>query len=88
VPADSLAALVQAERPDLLALSVSLTFNLPGLRKSIAAVRQRVGPDLPIAAGGHAFTWDPTLPAQLGLAAHASDAEGLVEAVRRVFDGR
>lgn len=43
---------VSRERPDLLALSVSLAQNLPGLIQTIRGIREAF-PDLPVLAGGY-----------------------------------
>ena len=43
-------------RPDVLALSASMSFNLPHVRQTTAAVRA-CHPDLPIWLGGQMFNW-------------------------------
>jgi methanogenic corrinoid protein MtbC1 len=79
-PTDSLLQLIARERarPDLLALSVTMSFNLPALRDAVAAVRERF-PELPIAVGGRGCT-----PEHAGGLADicANDAQSLVAAAR------
>lgn len=86
VPTESLVDMVRRERPDLLALSASLSFHVPTLRRAIAEVRaSSIGRELPIAVGGHAFTWSPGLEQQLDVQIFARDAVELVEVVRDYF---
>ena len=84
VPTDSLISLLDADRPDLLALSVTLTFNVPSLRAAVARVRERFG-RLPIAAGGHAFRWSRALRGQLDVDVFGEGAGDLVPAIREVL---
>ncbi len=81
VPTDDLAPLVARERPDLLALSVTMTFNVTSLRVAVARLRAEQ-PDLPIAIGGHACTWSPALARELGAVCAGESAADLVRAVR------
>lgn len=55
IPANELIAFLQLSKPDLLALSLSLYFNLPSLEKMIIKV-QETFPELPVLVGGQAFT--------------------------------
>lgn len=66
VPTESLCRVLAERRPDLLALSVTMSFNVAGLRAAVAAVRERLS-GLKIAAGGHALAWAPELVEQLGV---------------------
>ena len=84
VPLDDLIARLRRERGDVLALSVTMTFNLPALRTAVPAVREAIGPDLPILAGGHAFAWSPDAAAGLDLAARSDDAMTMVRDVRQI----
>jgi len=85
VPVASLADKVRAARPDLVVLSVTMTFHQDALRRSVAAIRD-FAPGLPIAGGGHAFAWCPELASELDLSASGSDAKELVADVRRILD--
>ena len=53
VPLDALLDAIEAERPDIVALSATMMFNLPSLREAVRAVRARSA--VPIAVGGHAL---------------------------------
>jgi MerR family transcriptional regulator, light-induced transcriptional regulator len=53
VPLPDLLDAIAIERPDLLALSVTMVFNLPSLRETLQRVRA-ANPRLRIAVGGHA----------------------------------
>jgi len=55
-PLPDLLHLIDAHRPDLLGLSLSIYFNLPSLIKALAAVSGEY-PELPIVVGGQAFRW-------------------------------
>lgn len=54
VPLPDLLRAISEERPDVLALSVTMIFNLPSLRTTLAEIR-KAHPALPIVVGGHAF---------------------------------
>lgn len=75
VPVESLVAMVNRRRPDVLALSVALTPHLTRLRITIDAVRQALGDAQPvIIAGGRPFLDRPALAARLGADLTASTA--------------
>jgi methanogenic corrinoid protein MtbC1 len=76
-PVDSLMAQLRLRRPDMLALSISLNFHAPALRATVAAARAALGPQFPIAVGGHALGWDPRLGDELGVAVLGGDAAEL-----------
>jgi hypothetical protein len=69
----------------LLALSVSLNLHLPALRQAVNEVRKVVGRRVPIAAGGHAFTWSLGAAQGLDVDLHARDAQEMLKAVRRLL---
>lgn len=85
VPTESLLAGLKRERPDLLALSATMTFNVPALRLTVERVRAETAGALPVAVGGGACTWMAGLPAALGADATARDARELVDAARRLL---
>lgn len=64
-PAASLLAKAERERPDLIALSVSMPFNLSAARKTIAALRERL-PSAKILVGGQVFALLPRLGQTMG----------------------
>lgn len=78
VPTDSLLELLAADPPDLLALSVTLSFNVPALRQAVRRVREAHGTALPIAIGGNALHWMPGLALQLEVE-HDADPRALAE---------
>lgn len=53
-PTSELISFIKLKNPDLLAISLSLYFNLPGLEKMIEKV-QKEFPELPVIVGGQAF---------------------------------
>lgn len=85
VPTQSLVLMAEKESPSLVALSASLTFNLPALRAAVAALRKRFGALLPIAVGGHAVAWSPGIEEELGLPSFGTDAPALVRTARRLL---
>jgi MerR family transcriptional regulator, light-induced transcriptional regulator len=85
VPTDTLAAMVRDDPPDLLVLSVTMTFHLDALRQAVSAAREAIGDRFRLAVGGNVFTSAPALVDQLGADVYGRDAlESLVNA-ERVF---
>jgi methanogenic corrinoid protein MtbC1 len=80
VPTDHLLR-VLADPPAVLALSVTMSFNLPSLRDAVPRIRA-AAPGLPIVVGGHAVAWSQELPAQLGVTTAPPDPDELIRAVR------
>ena len=78
VPTPDLVASVQTQRPDLLALSVTMSFNVGSLRAAVTEVRA-IAPDLPIAVGGHAVRWSDSVVSELGVVTAPSDPTSLIE---------
>lgn len=85
VPADDIADAVRSERPDLVALSITMPFNAPALASACARVRAVAGADLPIAVGGHACRWSNALAEQVSAHVTADDARELVARVDALF---
>ena len=85
VPTDHLILKVAAGKPDLVVLSISMTFHLTALREAVRRLRVEVDPELPIAAGGRALAWYPELQPRLKLAAFGDDARTLIADVQRFF---
>lgn len=84
VPADDIVALIAEERPDLLALSVTMELNLPALRATMERVRAATQGTLPIAIGG-ACASRSGIADELRADATASDASETVAAARRLL---
>ncbi len=85
VPTDHLLPILEREKPDLLALSVTMSFNLPALQAAVERVIA-TGRRLPIAVGGHAERWSPQVAASLGVDATAQNALEMVQATRRLLE--
>ena len=85
VPSDSLASVVAIERPDVLALSMTMSFNARGLEAAVTSVRARC-PGLPILVGGHALDWLPELASKLGVIAVTGSPDAIVAAVERTLE--
>jgi len=82
VPTDHLLDMLEG-KPDMLALSVTMSFNVPALREALVRIRERF-PDLPILVGGHALAWEPALVIECGVDTCRPDAESLVATARRL----
>lgn len=85
VPTESLLSIIEAEQPDLLALSVTMSFNTPALRDAVAQVRRATQGRLPIIVGGHACRWGKGLPGELGVDGTAADAAEVVALAQQVL---
>ncbi len=55
-PTAELIRFLEKQNPDLIGLSLSIYFNLPELKATVAHIRQRF-PNMPILVGGQAFRW-------------------------------
>jgi methanogenic corrinoid protein MtbC1 len=82
VPIPDLVAMVRKRKPDVVALSASLSPHLPRVRAAVEALRAALGDAAPlIAVGGRAFHDDPGLGSRIGADLTATDA---VEAARQL----
>lgn len=86
VPTESLCIALAQQSPDLLALSVTMSFNVTGLRAAVAAVRERF-PTLKILAGGQALAWAPDLAGQLGIVTTGDVPEEIVAKIEEMLLG-
>lgn len=84
VPTESLCTALAQQAPDLLALSVTMSFNVTGLRAAVAAVRERF-PTLKILAGGQALAWAPDLARQLGIVTTGDVPEEIVAKIEEML---
>lgn len=55
-PIAELIRFLESKNPDLLGLSLSIYYNLPELKNTLASIRQHF-PELPVMVGGQAFRW-------------------------------
>ncbi len=88
LPADSLVLLLEQEPTDVLALLVTMVFNVPALRRAVVEVRGRLGPHLPILVGGGAIDELPGLVAELGVGTAGPTPAELESAVLRAVEAR
>lgn len=84
VPTPHLVRMVREQTPDLLALSVTMTYHLPALRAAVDQVRA-ASPQLRIAVGGLAFSWTQGLESDLNVSFHGKDARELVASTCRLL---
>jgi methanogenic corrinoid protein MtbC1 len=81
-PPESLASVVKRRKPDILAISSTLSTNLIHLEKTISEVKERCGDDTPkIIVGGKPFQIDSKLWKKVGADAMADNAEEAFETV-------
>ena len=78
VPLDSLRHSIDTERPDVVALSVTMPFHLPALRETVSAVCAMKNQGMLIAIGGGLFESSPALSADIGADLVATDADGFI----------
>jgi methanogenic corrinoid protein MtbC1 len=83
VPTHDLVQAIKATPPDLLALSVTMSFNVSALRKAVEEIRAVV-PRQIIAVGGHALTWSDGLVGELAVETAPPDPTSLVAMARRL----
>lgn len=84
VPLHSLLPLLAQEKPDLLALSTTMVFNLPSLRAMVSEVRA-TWPELPIVIGGAACLDVRGLATELGVVGSGSNATELVALAQQLL---
>lgn len=80
VPHDDLVRMIEAEQPDLIGLSVTMSFNVPAARTAVARVQ--AASDRPIFIGGHATRWSPGLSRELGVASAGTTPAEVVATAR------
>ena len=78
VPLDSLRHSIDTERPDVVALSITMPFHLPALRETVSAVCAMKKQGMLIAIGGGLFESSPALSADIGADLVATDADGFI----------
>ena len=87
VPTDHLISMLEEAKPDLLAFSVTMSFNVPALRTALERIRARL-PALPVLIGGHALKWEPNLARECGVETCEPDASCVLDAALRLVRER
>ena len=85
VPTGSLLQVIEEEKPDLLALSITMPFHAAGLRRQMTGVREQTGGRLPIAVGGLAATQLAAATGELKPDIIAGSVDDLLAAVAKLF---
>jgi MerR family transcriptional regulator, light-induced transcriptional regulator len=86
VPTDTLLGMVREDPPDLLVLSVTMSFHVDALRAAVRGSREASGDRLRLAVGGHAFTWAPGLVEELGAEVFGRNATESIARARDVLE--
>lgn len=88
-PADDLMVLLREYQPDLLAVAVTMPFNLLAAGEAIGRARQLVGArPCHVLVGGQAFCAAPGLWRELGADSHAATIAEAVEQAGALWGGR
>lgn len=86
VPVEDLVAMIAERRPQVVALSASITPHVARVREAVRSIRQALPDGGPlIAVGGRAFMDDPGLAERLGADLTAEDALQAAEALKQRF---
>jgi methanogenic corrinoid protein MtbC1 len=85
VPTETLAAVVEEQPPQLLALSVTTDSNLGALRRAVATVGELGKGRVPVAVGGQLVASRPPLRREPGVALYARNAGEAAQAVLRLL---
>jgi MerR family transcriptional regulator, light-induced transcriptional regulator len=84
-PSASLVDFVAQRRPDLVALSATMTFHLEAVASIVHALRENQETrDVRVLVGGHAFNREPDLWRDISADGYARDAEEALEAADRL----
>ncbi len=83
VPAESLAAMVEESRANVVVLSVVMAFNLPGLREAVRVIRAIPEVSPYIVVGGPAIEMAPELAEELGIDLWGVSVTIAVDGVRK-----
>jgi methanogenic corrinoid protein MtbC1 len=85
VPLDSLRHSIDTERPDVVALSITMQFHLPALRETVIALRAMKKQGMLIAIGGGLFESSPLSSADIGADLVSADADGFISQLATRF---
>jgi methanogenic corrinoid protein MtbC1 len=82
VPHETLLTSIAHERPDLIGLSVTMTFHVPALRTAVERVRAMTA--TPILIGGHATRWSQNLAFELEVDSTGTSHDEITASARRL----
>jgi methanogenic corrinoid protein MtbC1 len=86
VPTASLLPALTAARPDVVALSVTMSFHVDALRAAVHAVRAHA-PGVPVVVGGNALAWGPGIADALGVAHTGASATEVLACIDGLCGG-
>lgn len=93
MPDSALIKMIKEKKPDIIALSCTMAFNIAKLHDLVSAIKA-AGIKTPIIVGGYPFQFDKQLCAKVGATAYASDFEEMYslackngDEVHKVGDG-
>jgi methanogenic corrinoid protein MtbC1 len=89
MPLDDLLDALREHRPDVLGVSVTMTFNLDQIVKLIQSLRaDSLLADIRIMVGGYPFNLEPELWQRIGADGHAHNAEDAVAKANQIMAER
>ncbi len=83
-PPESIVAMVKERRSDVVAISATMTFNIPHVVDIVRALRERVTHPLRLLVGGYAFNLSPELWKKIGADGYASDTDTAILTAERL----
>ncbi len=84
-PTDSLLKTIEEQKPDILGLSVTMSYNLPKLSELINRIRTETNvPQMKIIIGGRPFTISPDLWKKYNVDGYAENVEKAIEVADRL----
>jgi methanogenic corrinoid protein MtbC1 len=87
-PTESILRTVEELRPDILAVSATMTFRVSDARELLARVRRsESGQGVQLLVGGYPFNLSPNLWRQVGADGYAPDAEQAVVLASEMVGG-
>lgn len=85
VPTESLLAMVETTRPDVVALSATMALHIPAVEGAVTGVRRIGGAKMPLLLGGGLTAWAPELEGRLDVTVFGGAPDAAAEAARRAF---
>ncbi|MBD3188793.1 cobalamin-binding protein [Candidatus Bathyarchaeota archaeon] len=83
-PVQSIIAMVEEEKPDVVALSATMMDHVTTIKRTIAGIREVVGRDTKVIVGGYPFNVVPGLWQELDADGYSNSATGAVELGRKL----